>query len=412
MLTRKTTVCRPMLDKKQLLDAIHKCSPDSAIFSVEPGYTDYSMVVDHDHTIDTSLPKQLYDLYNPNHILLTASNLSELVLKTFSNFKVTQPECDFLETATKAQANSYIWHDYRRGLITSSHFKSVICFTGKTYPKTIVDAIMQYAKPSPNIPALKWGTDHEDVARQAYIRHARSHLNLSVSSSGLVVNPLYPYIGASPDGVVTCQCCGQGLLEIKCPYKFKDVSPIVEEALNDKNYCLKKDKECVQLSLTHPYYHQVQGQMAVKQLPYCDFVCWTTCGLFVQRITQDKEYLDKYLHHFRSFFIDFLLPELLTHKHKPGNGNSCSAPIDGNQTSSTPVTLSDTPTSKVYCFCQEERTTPMIACDNKYCEIEWFHLNAWVLSVNQKVNGTVPIVNDYTFKMDSFNLILFINNNL
>lgn len=61
----------------------------------------------------------------------------------------------------------------------------------------------------------------------------KSHANFTVQSSGLVINPSYPYIGASPDGVVDCQCCGQGQLEIKCPFKYRDVSPTSDEALID-----------------------------------------------------------------------------------------------------------------------------------------------------------------------------------
>ena len=27
--------------------------------------------------------------------------------------------------------------------------------------------------------------------------------------------------GATPDGVTECECCGAGLTEIKCPYKYR-----------------------------------------------------------------------------------------------------------------------------------------------------------------------------------------------
>ena len=30
-----------------------------------------------------------------------------------------------------------------------------------------------------------------------------------------------PYLGASPDGIGFCQCHGQGIREIKCPYTHK-----------------------------------------------------------------------------------------------------------------------------------------------------------------------------------------------
>ena len=44
------------------------------------------------------------------------------------------------------------------------------------------------------------------------------HPVLSLSVSGLIVNPAWPFLGASPDGSIKCTCCGMGVLEIK--YRF------------------------------------------------------------------------------------------------------------------------------------------------------------------------------------------------
>ena len=41
------------------------------------------------------------------------------------------------------------------------------------------------------------------------------HHDLSVMGSGLVINPECPFIGASPDVVINCTCCGKGVIEIK-----------------------------------------------------------------------------------------------------------------------------------------------------------------------------------------------------
>ena len=44
------------------------------------------------------------------------------------------------------------------------------------------------------------------------------HQLFTVKESGLILDPMYPFVGASPDGVVTCICCGTRVLEIKYPY--------------------------------------------------------------------------------------------------------------------------------------------------------------------------------------------------
>ena len=71
---------------------------------------------------------------------------------------------------------------------------------------------------SKQIPALKWGIKSEDVARESYISTIRNaHVGLQYTTSGLWINAEYPHLGTSPDGIVTCECCGEG------PYKYRDI---------------------------------------------------------------------------------------------------------------------------------------------------------------------------------------------
>ena len=52
------------------------------------------------------------------------------------------------------------------------------------------------------------------------------HQGFKYSPSGLIVNPFYPHLGASPDELVNCDCCfGEGVLEIKCPFSGRDCNP-------------------------------------------------------------------------------------------------------------------------------------------------------------------------------------------
>ena len=121
--------------------------------------------------------------------------------------------------------------------------------------------------------------------------------------------------------------------------------------------------------------------MAVKQLPFCDFVCWTQKGLFVERIEEEKDYVSKYMPSLRSFFLKYLLPELLTHKYDPANSNSviqvaCSTSTvstNGNtDTNADPSSKSPT-SSKLYCFYERDFPGKMVVCDNPTCTIKWYH---------------------------------------
>ena len=71
--------------------------------------------------------------------------------------------------------------------------------------------------------ATDWGNKNENDTRNKYCKFmSESHVNHSVNLSGLILNPNFPYLGASPDGIVNCSCCGVGCLEINCPSKYRD----------------------------------------------------------------------------------------------------------------------------------------------------------------------------------------------
>ena len=69
-------------------------------------------------------------------------------------------------------------------------------------------------------------------------------------------------IGATPDGIITCECCDIGLLEIKCPNSVR------EQSLTTTSY-IEKTQTGFRLSRKH--YYQIQGQIAVPDYAYCDF---------------------------------------------------------------------------------------------------------------------------------------------
>lgn len=53
------------------------------------------------------------------------------------------------------------------------------------------------------------------------------HPHLKVTTTGLWVNPKYPQLGSSPDGVVEDTITGEiGLVEIKCPFVLRHCSPL------------------------------------------------------------------------------------------------------------------------------------------------------------------------------------------
>ena len=98
---------------------------------------------------------------------------------------------------------------------------------------------------------------------------------VEVFKCGLVVYKREPVLACSLDGKVIDSGCSKpfGLLEVKCPETKFLVTPL--DACSDNNFCCEiVDGKC-KLKVTHPYYAQVQGQLGITGVGWCDFVVYT-----------------------------------------------------------------------------------------------------------------------------------------
>lgn len=136
---------------------------------------------------------------------------------------------------------------------------------------SLVKRIMGYTKPSEDILALQHGRKHEETARGVYASNAfTKHDNFSVKQTGLHVSRELPFLGSTPDGIVSCGCCGSGILEIKCPFSVYGQTPTPKNL----SYLTNEDDQ-VKLRKSHQYYTQVQMQMGVTGSKWCDFFIYT-----------------------------------------------------------------------------------------------------------------------------------------
>ena len=61
----------------------------------------------------------------------------------------------------------------------------------------------------------------EEIARTAYgkqMKFPHAHRKFSVKQCVFVVGDENLFIGASPDGLLRCDCHDEGVLEIECPH--------------------------------------------------------------------------------------------------------------------------------------------------------------------------------------------------
>ena len=156
--------------------------------------------------------------------------------------------------------------------------------------------------------AMKHSISLEPDAKVVYSEIMRSqHKQLKTKASGLVVYKDKPFISASPDLLVECKCCGQGLCEIKCPESIKDLSPSVENV----PYSYVRNDSQITLKKNHPYYFQIQGQMGLTSRSYCDLFIFSFHGHICVRIVFDNDFFMDMIDTISWFWNKFALPELL-----------------------------------------------------------------------------------------------------
>lgn len=362
-------------DQQRLLDGLSSLNSKIVGLSLFRQYTD--PFISTQKPRNTNMPHPLPGLFKQEYINLAGPNLQEKCDETFKSMQLTQEERGLVEKNTRAQAASSFWHEQRVGRLTASSAHTAIRANINSPPKSLVTSVCSTAVNRPlNVPSINWGREHEAQAFNVYsafmtktnidavpsgqIYYDKQSLNHGVantSRSGLLIDSERPYLGASPDGKVSCQCCGEGVVEIKCPFSLRD-KPL-REALEENKFYINKE---LHLNQNHPYYTQIQMQMHVARVEYADFFVWTPIDCILTRVDRDDVYIGDMIKKLETFWKRCILPELLTRKLQ--REGVCAV-------YTSPVVAADTLGQRTYCVCKTtEDNENMVACDR--CD-QWFH---------------------------------------
>ena len=158
---------------------------------------------------------------------------------------------------------------------------------------------------------------------------------------------------ASPNGISKCSCHAKEkkLLEVKYPFSQRETLNI-DEAVTDTDFFIDANKN---LRKDHKYYAQVQCQLFLCNFEKCDFVVWTRVWLHIREIERDVQFMTNVLGTLQNFYIQNILPEVLTRKIE----NSAPKILDGQK-------------DKLYCFCNSLYSSDeiWIDCDSEKCKWE------------------------------------------
>lgn len=176
------------------------------------------------------------------------------------------------------EQNTDEWYALRAGKPTASRFDKIITPAKGTYSSAssgLIASLIAEQLPGYERAFLSnWverGHEMEPRARAQYIFET----DFDVTEVGFVMPDDRDDVGCSPDSLVQ-DGTEQGLLEIKCP----KVETLIEYHLGE--------------GLPREYKSQVQGQMWVTGLPWCDFYAWhPELAPYVFRVERDEEFIGK-----------------------------------------------------------------------------------------------------------------------
>ena len=343
----------------QLFKSLHECGSRSAILSVVPPYSDEFVP----KPVTKPFPTVLTELRDEDTFDMNFAELLDHCKGIAAGISVTQEQAATVEKETREQANSKLWFRFRAGRITASKMK-LACCTDPTQPAaSLIKAVCYPDRFRFTSKATDWGCSHEKLARDMFLEQFRlDHPTAKIEDVGFFINPEVPYIGASPDGLLSCECCGIHVIEVKCPYCKKDTMLDVEE----KGFYLKKDQHgSLKLDRDHAYFYQIQTQLGVCKLESAYFVVWTENDMHSEEISFDEQFWVNMCVRAKHIFSSAILPELVGKFNTRLLGVRCGAGVsvdnDGNKA------------EKRWCYCDQVESGRMLGCDNAECSTQWFH---------------------------------------
>ena len=228
--------------------------------------------------------------------------------------KTTQEERVNVENLTRGQRENSIWFEQRKGAFTASNFGRIMKCSERGAKRLAEDIIGYTNKTQTKVPLpIRWGIKNEEKAIDLYLKQFSStHSDVEFRKTGLYIHPNFGYLRASPDGLLSCSCHGERLVEVKCPYAYRDKNLSEMFADNAIEYMDITMEQPLKKGHTRGYFEQVTGQMAVTGIQMCDFVMYSKKGIISLPVTFDKYYWEMVmLPKLARAFKAYIVPELV-----------------------------------------------------------------------------------------------------
>ncbi|CAI6342668.1 unnamed protein product [Macrosiphum euphorbiae] len=206
-----------------------------------------------------------------------------------------------IEKETRDQASSELWKRERLSRLTGSNFGRVCKMRQNTSCKNTVHSIL-YSNFTSS--AVQFGKDMEQIA----INKFEEMSGFQVKPCGLHIDEEYPYLAASPDGVID----NDRLIEVKAPYAARSTINYIEAVETGKlKYCTVENEK-LKLKENNIYYYQIQGQLHITKRKLCFFIVYSPQWISVEEISYDDNFWTSNMEDkLQSFYWNCLLPEIV-----------------------------------------------------------------------------------------------------
>lgn len=218
---------------------------------------------------------------------------------------VPESDLDLIEKLTQDQGDNPLWMQMRRGRITASNFYRVYTKieTMKIKASATCDSLLETLlnpKPLDHLAQIQQGRRLEKPALKKLSESltAEGHRNVVIKATGLFIDKTRRYLGASPDGLVSCDCCIDRLIEVKCP----------TTALASLRYL----NDQMALKQNQLYFAQIQGQLMISGLKESWFyIFYEHQDCHLQLIKLDEKYCREMTDNLEKFFKLYMSSRIL-----------------------------------------------------------------------------------------------------
>ncbi|XP_021375757.1 uncharacterized protein LOC110464719 [Mizuhopecten yessoensis] len=252
----------------------------------------------------------------PAHVLKTKC---EEFLK--SSVEVADQQCQHVQLTTQNQSYSVTWKEQRRIRLTASNFGDVF---HRNRNKSVIPLVKRLLYSSfCGTQYTRYGLMAEaDTIREYIQKKAECDETVSVQKMGLSIDLDHKFLAASCDGKVVLPDGSCGIIEIKNLLQ-RNKFLFADAAKKMKSFCCENINGSLKLKENHNYYFQVQGQLNVTKLPWCDFIIRRTqpYQMHVERIYRDERlWENKMLPKLSAFYRKCILPEIVLPRHNTSTG--------------------------------------------------------------------------------------------